>query len=278
MTQGRGFTEYQSVSSVEPLRQGDVLESTAESPTAWNRHLLVITADCDFAYDKHQGRVTCIPLLSKEEYLLELQIPKIRETAESRIVAEAKRILRATANPNVSEKRLREWPQERETEEILKSLQVPEEKKAVIGGLLDGLRDLAEKRGSLTEAVDAVVRAQLKLPNAQSEEKLRQAVRSRLENTFKNPPGDALFLSAVADRYEDGYFAYLRHFEQVWQPEITLGPSRLPLSYRRLSRLEDTYTHAIAQRFALVFMAIGLPDTYEEMRELHASSLWEDVR
>lgn len=278
MAEARGFTEYRSVAISEPLRQGDVLERVSQEPTVWNRHLLVITADCDFAHGKNQGRVTCVPLLTKDEYLLELHIPKIREQVTAKLVTGVQKILRDLGAPNVSESRLRDWSKEQPTEEILSLLSVPEDKKGIVGGILDSIREISETPVSVLEAVNTLVAAQRRLPNAQSETNIRSGISDRLQNAFKQPPGDALFLSALADRYEDGYFAYLRHLEQIWEPQISLGPSRSALEYRRLSRLQENYTYAIAQRFALVFMSIGLPTAYEEMRDFHAALLVEDIK
>lgn len=277
MTGRDGFVEYQSVAITEPLRQGDVLERVGDDATAWNRHLLVMTADCDFAHDKHQGRVTCVPLLTKDEYLLELQIPKLRDQATLKLVAGLETALAALGTPEISKARLRDWPREEATDTILTSLAVPDEKRETVGGLVDGIRDLGAVTDTLAAATAALVKAQRRLPNGQSEKNLRAQVVDRLRNAFKQPPGDALFLSALADGHDYGYFAYLRHLEQIWQPQVSLGPSRSAVKYRRLSRLQHNYTHAIAQRFALVFMSIGLPDSYEEMRDLHADLLGEDI-
>lgn len=277
MAEAGGFIEYRTVAISEPLRQGDVLERVSKDTTVWNRHLLVITADCDFAHDKHHGRVTCVPLLTKDEYLLELQIPKLREQAIVKLVTCVQKALQDIEAPNLSDSRLRGWPLEESTDGILSLLRVPEGQVDFIGGLFNGIRELSETPASVAEAVNSLVTAQRRLPKPQNEKNLRSAVRDRLQNTFKQPPGDALFLSALGESYGDGYFAYLRHLEQIWEPEIALGPSRSAVGYRRLSRLQESYTHAIAQRFALVFMSIGLPDAYEEMRNLHAELLGENI-
>lgn len=272
-----GFVEYRPVAITEPLRQGDVLERVADDATAWNRHLLVMTADCDFAHDKHHGRVTCVPLLTKDEYILELQIPKLRRQAALKLVADLQKVLSGLGTPAISEARLREWPHEQSTESILTSLAVPDASRDAVGGMLDSIRELGGVASTVAEATAALVRAQRRLPNAQSEKNLRSQIVNRLQNAFRQPPGDALFLSALADGHDYGYFVYLRHLEQIWEPQVSLGPSRSVVEYRRLSRLQEKYTHAIAQRFALVFMTIGLPDAYEEMRDLHADLLGEDI-
>lgn len=277
MVTSESFIEYRAVTITEPLRQGDVLESVSQTPTAWNRHLLVITADCDFAHHKHQGRVTCVPLLTKDEYLLELQVPKLWEQATVKLLGGLQNELRNLGAPNVTDERLRAWPQEQKTDEILTLLSVPEDRLGIVGGMIDAIRDLATQPTSLVEAANFWVTAQLRLPSPPSEKNLRTQIRERFRNIFKQTPGDALFLSALAEGHDHGYFAYLRHLEQIWEPQIALGPSRSPEGYRRVSHLQDKYTHAIAQRFALVFMSIGLPNAYEEMRDLHAELLGEDI-
>ncbi|MDO2970940.1 hypothetical protein [Mycobacteroides abscessus] len=249
----------------------------ADDATAWNRHLLVITADCDFAHDKHHGRVTCVPLLTKDEYLLELQIPKFRHQALVKVVAALQEVLESLGRNGISETRLREWPLEQSTDAILTLLAIAGDKRDVVGGMVDAIRELGSAASTVAEATAALVQAQRRLPNAQSEKNLRTNLVGRLQNAFKQPPGDALFVSALADGHDYGYFVYLRHLEQIWEPQVSLGPSRSVVEYRRLSRLQEKYTHAIAQRFALVFMTIGLPDAYEEMRDLHADLLGEDI-
>ena len=102
-------------------------------------------------------------------------------------------------------------------------------------------------------------------------------VSDRVKLAFAQTPGDALFLSAIAPAHEGGYFAYLRHLEQVWQPDISIGPAVKGAKYRRIARLQDRFTHALVQRFGLVFMSIGLPTEYEEMRTLHAELIGDGI-
>ncbi|GAA2125052.1 hypothetical protein GCM10009843_22380 [Nocardioides bigeumensis] len=271
------FAEYRPVALSEPLRQGDVLERVAADASPWDRHLLVITADCDLAHDKHQGRVTCVPLLTKDEYLLELQVPKLQEQATAKLLRVLAQALEALGAPAISDARLREWPREQDTEQILLALNVPAEKHDLIGGLLNGVRILGGSAPDLQVATAGLISAQRLLPNPQTEKNLLAQIVSRFQSAFKQPAGDALFLSAIADGHDHGYFAYLRHLEQIWEPQVTLGPSRSEVQYRRISRLRENFTHVIAQRFALVYMSIGLPDSYEEMRNLHAELLGDGL-
>jgi hypothetical protein len=70
----------------------------------------------------------------------------------------------------------------------------------------------------------------------------------------------------------------LRHLELLWEPEIAVGPTRVEHRFRRIAHLQDRYTHAMVQRFALVFMSIGLPREYEEVRDLHSELMGESYQ
>ncbi|WP_433231430.1 hypothetical protein ACQP2H_05610 [Micromonospora sp. CA-248260] len=271
------FTEYREVSVTDPLRQGDIIEAVAAGASMWQRHLLVITADCDLAFAKHQGRVTCVPLLTTDEYLMEMQIPRLREKYSKKAIGLLCSLMPEGA-PAVSETRLRAWCSEAEPNEIASSLGLSGRDAETVSAVLTSIRFLDSPAGSLKEAVDGLVEALLALPNAQKREKIVQQIVNALKAPYAQPPGDALFLSAIAPRHDLGYFVYLRQLEQVLEPEIAIGPTRIFARYRRISRLQDRYVHALAQRFALVFMSIGLPVEYEEIRDLHSELLGENFR
>lgn len=134
------FGEFRAIRSSEPLRQGDVLESSEEDAPMWRRHLLVLTADCDLAFDKHQGRVTCVPLLRADEYLIEMQIPRLRERIVKRILDQASDLLRRAGKPTLSPTRLHEWPQEQSSRQITDALDLSADDAIKFSALVDGIR------------------------------------------------------------------------------------------------------------------------------------------
>lgn len=273
------FVEYREAPSSHPLRQGDILEATDEDAEQWARHLCVLTADCDFAHGKHTGRVTCVPILTAEEYLMEFQIPKLRD----RLAKTPLQLIKAackSAAPNVSEHRLRQWPQEQATAEIVRSLRLDDTRVREVELAIEALRLIDTPAGSLREAVRHLIGAQLSTAAPPLPDRAAHTVTQVLHDTYRNPPGDALFISAIAPTLRGGYFIYLRHLEQVWQPTIALGPSDTAyrkLKYRRISKFDDRFCHAIVQRFAMVFLPIGLPYEYEEIRDLHATAMKESL-
>ena len=291
------FVEYRVVSGSEPLRQGDVLEAVdttvppgsqsqgpsefsepiAAAPPKWRKHLCVITADCDFAFKKHLGRVTCIPFLTRDDYLLEMHIPRLRERLVKKPLKEINKTLARMNGPRISESRLREWVSEEDPNAIVSSLQISGSEAESVLKSLASLRAFEAPAESLESATSALVNAQLMASTPPTRKNAIKTVQEALQGAFSQPSGDALFISAFAPGHDDGYFAYLRHLEQVWEPQIVTNSVRKVASYRRIARLQDRYIHALVQRFAMVFMSIGLPPEYEELRNLHSELLGEQI-
>ncbi|WP_125792447.1 hypothetical protein [Amycolatopsis sp. WAC 01376] len=272
------YPEYRNISVTDPLRQGDILEAADPAASHWQRHLLVITADCDFAHAKHQGRVTCVPVLTAQEYLLEMQIPRIREAALKKFVATLRATLASTSAANISDQRLRAWPCETAPGDIVASLELDARKTATARAALESIRLASQPAESLGQAVEFLIDSYLAASAPQKRDNIVNGIVSKLKGPYSQPPGDALFLSAIAPECDLGYFVYLRHLEQVREADIALGPTRRTANYRRIARLQDRYAHALVQRFALVFMSIGLPAEYEEIRELHSDYLGENFK
>lgn len=275
MTARQSFVEYRDVSVTDPLRQGDVIEAVDPDASKWQRHLLVITADCDFANAKHEGRVTCVPLLTQDEYLMEFQIPRVRQDVLRKNTAALKSIIAKSTGRELTDERLREWAVEQSPEDIVATLGIEAGAAGGAQQLLTSIRLAMSLPSNLDLAVSQLVTAQVEIPNGKQAANAQREVRQKLTAHYKNPPGDALFLSSVAPTLDSGYFVYLRHLEQIREPGIAIGPTRAPASYRRLSRLQDRFIHALSQQFAMMFMAIGLPREYEEIRDLHSDLLGE---
>lgn len=272
------FVEYGAVRATDALHQGDILESVDKEASMWKRHLLVITADCDFAHGKHQGRVTCVPLLAASEYLLELHIPRIREKLLRRPLIELKDLAARHAKVQLSEKRLREWVQEEAPESITSAMGVSGDDLTKASGYIRSISLMTASSTTLEEAMENLVSGQMACIPSPKRETAVARVGDPVRQAYSQPPGDALFVGAIGPSLESGYFAYLRHLEQVREPQIATGPSLRDVEYRRVSRLKDRYSHALVQRFAMVFLSIGLPGEYEEIRDLHADLVAGDLK
>jgi hypothetical protein len=269
----QSFVEYRDVTVTDPLRQGDILEATNEDANKWQRHLIVLTADCDFANRKNQGRVTCVPLLTQDEYNLEFQIPRISEKLIGKCTDALGGIIRSAKGPSISAERLRAWPLEQSADEIVEALGLLGTAAHDATRLISAIRAASNPPEDLDEAVQELIAASVNIPNGKQTKAATNDIVSSLTSHYSTPPGDTIFLSAVSSDMQDGYFVYLRHLEQIKEPDIILGPRRATAKYRRLARLHDRYIHAMSQQFALVFMSIGMPSDYEDMRKVHSQLL-----
>lgn len=270
------FSEAMAVASNAPLRQGDVLEASDERASLWQRHLVVITADCDLAHDKNQGRVTCVPLLTAEEYLCHIHLKRRRVAATDALIQALSEALEGTRAANVSAERLLEWTLLESPETIMEDAGVAEGARSQVGALVSAVQRLSTAAPSLKVAADWLFEAQA-LHAPRPRPGLAKDLSGHVKNAFTSTPGDALFLSSIAPGLDLGYFAYLRHHEIVWETDIAVSPERVRREYRRIGRLRDRYIHNLVQRFATVFMTIGLPDAYESTRAVHADVMRETI-
>lgn len=271
------FREYRLAPAGEPLRQGDILESVDAETSKWQRRLLVLTADCDFAHGKHQGRVTCVPLLESREYLLEFQLPALCANYSKKPLAALQAQVEVAGFSSVGMDRLIEWTSEESTTNILRDLNVPVARLAELSGQIDALRMLHSSFPSLEAGIDAFAKAIEKTGLARSRFDAVKRVKTDIRSRFSTLPGDAMFFGAVGPGNSEGYCAYLRHIEQVWESDVAVAPTRSVVSHRRLARLQDRFTDAVAQKFGMVFMSIGLPSGYEEGRRRHGEQLGEGI-
>jgi hypothetical protein len=271
------FREYQLPSIGAPLRQGDILEAVDRSVSKWERRLLVLTADCDFANDKHQGRVTCVPILDSSDYLLEFQLPAIRAGYAKKPAAALQAASEKVGFTGVSRDRLTAWATEDSTPQILAALEISEAKAIEFAGYIDALRMLYAEYKSLNSGIEGFATAIEKSGLVKTRDEALARVKGDLRSRINSLPGDAVFLGAVGPADADGYFAYLRHIEQLWEADISVTPTRSAVTHRRLARLSDRFTDAVAQQFGMVFMSIGLPAIYEEGRRRHADALGEGI-
>jgi hypothetical protein len=269
------FSEFIEVSASDLLQQGDVLEAVDPLASKWTRHLLVITADCDLKYEKHHGRVTCVPILTTSDYLLEMHFPKVKERTAAKAFELIRKALDSVGVLNTTDARLREWLVASEPRQVADEFAFSEEMRELFVGGAATVKRLQEE----ADSVDGMLRllaesAALLEPKRKSDGIDRELV-TGARQVFSSTPGDAQFLGAFTPHHRDGYFVYLRQLEQLWEADIRLVAPSPSATHRRIGRLSDRMTMAIVQRFALVFMAIGLPTDYEDMRQLHAETIGE---
>lgn len=268
------YREAVSRSTDAPLRQGDVIEAADDGASPWTRHLLVITADCDLANNKNSGRVTCIPLLSADDYLLHIYFPEQQRKILDRFASEFNSEIVRHGKNSLSPARILEWTLEVSAwPELAIALDLPSDKTQEAEKKFNGIRLLNNAKATVNETLENLVEAQLLHTGPKKRDVLTAAAHDAVANRFRNTPGDALFLRSIAPNYDSGYFAYLRHIEQIWEQKIAISPMQTEVTHRRIGALVDRFAHAVVQRFAMVFMPIGLPTDYEESRNAFSDDL-----
>ena len=267
------FPEWTEPPTGGPIRQGDVISSVGETSDVWRRNLVVITADCDLAKAKHDGALTCVPILRLTDYLLMFRFEKLRDALATRVVgkllADVRNANPNTAVPNISVQRFKRWVVEEDLDSVLHSfvgVVMPEPAPK----LLKCVRSLlTEQPQELTSVVELLAVAKTALGDFKDLDKARSATAGDLASTLKSLPGDVLLINEISAADSGGYVVYLRRAFEIEDSSVVTSYSRLPHDARfaRVSRLRAPYVYALTQQFGAVFSAIGLPTTYEQARE-----------
>lgn len=266
------FPEWLALTVDQPVRQGDILKALHLESDPWRRLLVVITADCDLAKDKHGGALTCIPVLDAEHYLMSFRFEKLRNGLVDKLISRALHQLsqqRGEAGAiKVSAHRMRQWLVEEQVSDIIASLPGPSPEAFEADAQV--CRDLlCERPRNLTDGIALLARVKVALGEAKDQERATRSVGSDIVASLRTLPGDALFLNELSPAHDAGYVAYLRRVLEVHVSEVAVSMSRLPHQsrYLRTSRLRSPYLYALTSKFASVFTAIGLPAEYESARD-----------
>lgn len=239
-----------------------MLESVSPGSDRYEQLALVITADCDLAHQKHGGLITCVPILTADHYIAEFGLHRERAKTTDLLFEDYEYHNNKEDRTGLSREALLEICGRMPAPQVIEHAGISED----LSGTIHALCELATEASDISSAREQLKFAGSKLRQSKTEAAVQKRVADLISNTLKNTPGDALFLSRIAPNEDRGYFAYLRRVETLYEDEISISPGTPNVKYRRISRLRDTYIHALSQRFASVFMAIGLPDAYENSR------------
>lgn len=250
-----------------PVRQGDIFEWTTPSDDPWRQQGIVLTADCDLAFNKHRGVMTYAPILALREYVALMLLPELVADAVDKAfkqllqeVHRAQSEIAARFPTPMSLPVLRRWVETQPSSSIVADLEIADSQRASgleskIEALLTAQRLAAS--GDHDEQVDAYLSI-----NPQGPAKLYSRISAKLARL----PSDALFLTALPDR-DGGFIIYLRLLRELAEEvavraDLTSRHARA----RRIARLTSPYRYRMTQQLADVFGAIGLPVDYEERR------------
>jgi hypothetical protein len=275
---GSQFQEWSHLRAQEPIRQGDILRAIASDGDPWRRWLIVITADCDLAHAKHDGALSCVSVLHHLDYISRFRTEKVSSAIEDRIIREILKIVSAApfdspdmqSRPKVSPPRMSAWIMEADPAEILSTLGISNSPGTKMHLYMQCYRDLVKGResGEISLLLDAFASAKFAMGEGKSKNSTRAGVAKELAASLKTLPGDAIFISSLADDARDGYVAYLRRIHEVQDHHVTRSTVSVPkdAQFYRMGRLTAPYIYALTQQVGTVFGAIGLPTEYEIKR------------
>lgn len=277
---GEVFPEWMDIHPSRPLRQGDVLVAVVPNSDEWHKLLIVLTADCDLAREKHGGALTCVSVLPKDSYLIWFRYENQRNLLCDRLAEQLISVYDQNANEEpkaqVSRWRMREWVVESHPSIVADELGLDPGKTSQFIALAEPIRDLtASAPDTIGTAVDKLAKAKHALGDSATREKADAAVRKDLSQFLRSLPGDAIYLNELSLEHSSGYVAYLRRVIEVNDCAVVTSQSRIPhdAAYLRVARLRSPYIYALTQQFAAVFSAIGLPSAYESARNRSLTEL-----
>jgi hypothetical protein len=277
---GAGFTECDSLTTDDPLQQGDVFEWLGPEPP-WRRFGIVITADCDLFFEKHSGILSYVPVIPLTEYLTLFHLPKRFEEHRQPVIEElvvAVRKHQAAAHPEfpepISEQAILRWVERDGPIGMIDQLGVVDHvERSRIVKLAEDYRSAvhAAATGTFDEQVGALTRLR-----EHRSKKAAKVTWNEISSLVKRLPGDAFFIGTLAVAHESGYVAYLRLVRDVRQDEVAVRQSDLgrgSTKARRIARLRSPFIYALTQQLGAVFSSIGLPTPYEDNRSRLVSVL-----
>jgi hypothetical protein len=270
------FSECEYVDPAQPLLQGDVVRSLSTASDPWDALAVVVTADCDIENDKHGGRVTCVPVVPLTTYLATYYLPRRVARLADSLSEQFVSIMRKAQKENfadferpISLARAKSWVLETSPAEVASSLKLVGQQRVLFASFAEQFAALNRlKQGDFEEYCGAFISTQqLRMPTKEAGS-IRQGLRLDLAGHTNELPGDALFLNSLGDGLDRGYVAYLRVMRELPDESVALKSSQISfdMTHERISRMRSPYVHALTQRLAAVFSAIGLPSEYEKAR------------
>jgi len=265
-----------------PLGQGDVIIRRIQGGDVFERVGVVVTADCHLAHKKHRGHLNFVPVLPSSTYLAVTWIDD--HLQERRLLAEGElhRVMRDAHSAvlghisNLTPDRAASWAREAGSDEIQSALRLP----AVSpdGDRIAVLADLLKQLDQLSYASFEAARDLLFLfCDARLGKNFRNTAES-LSKRLLQLPDDAFFLNGGSELTDpSGYVCYLRLLQRVDESEISLTNNPLldrgERQYRRIGRVRSPFVYALTQSLGYMYSTIGLPTTYEGLRNEAVTAL-----
>lgn len=245
------------------LRQGDILELGGATNPYGCTAGVILTADCDLVQQKHYGHLLVCPLLTAQEYLLRIWLPKRVTKLAERVRKDVRRKL-AECDPGLEEI----------SEEYLELLMFEEKSvRAAFEGVdvdANKLEDLI-RLGNLLRAISGQNLDVTELCSAQSEadsrplDKVRAATMSDFRSHLTQDSQEIVVLPDALTASSLAHVILLRSPFSVAVADIgeSLGNG---VSAKRVATFHPQIKFLIAQKFGFLFSRIGMPAEVERER------------
>lgn len=265
--------EWLTPDSETPVRQGDILISRDHQTGKIESTYLVITADCDISKEKFGSQIAVLRIISHNSYLMEVwgekKLNKAVKDELSKLHAQIMKwhsklingdsSLTATAALN--------WLMRVGSEEIVKSLNIPENQKAKVERSLNSTYK-AFKLLDNTTLSDLEKFVQFR---AHSEEKSPEVVLEATVGSAQKEalPDDTFFLPELPENLGQGAVILLREIIGIDPKWIFLKATEAVSTrhYLRIARLKPEIKYAVSQAFGSLYSRIGMSADYEARRK-----------
>lgn len=249
-----------------PLRQGDVLRRVPTAGHNGPRWLFILTADCDIAQRKHADFLTCLEIISCNEYYENhVCVTLVEQELQNSLREFADLVQRIDSRRDPSVSRLSK-------DDIFAWLDIcaPSE----IARRLDARHKETEKLSLVRQKIQLLAMYSLPSPRDRIEalwkaiEKPPSKISLELRNIFqKHIPNSFFFLPYLPGDKENGFFVLVNKIHSVSEENIRMASQHAAqtaaASYARIGHLPDRVRFSIVQRAVYIFSRIGFETAYE---------------
>jgi hypothetical protein len=268
------------LSTDSPVRQGDIFAwSNWTERGDWEKFGIIVTADCDIAHERSSTFFTYLPILPLKSYIQQVWVKeRLTKLANShqRLITDEIHRYHLRINPSALQLQaaaLHRWVTESSDDHIIAELRISEHKEANnLRRLLSTYRLLVNigTEKDPTRLVSAYCEARAQKQAVHVEKAAESIARDAQSDVVRNLPFECFFLSSLPQIPDLGFIVMLRYIQPIQQAALTTSfelAKTDPGRAYRLGRLSPTFKYALTQRFANLFVRIGLPVEYEEWRE-----------
>jgi hypothetical protein len=280
--------EFERIHDQDEPAQGDLIEWIGtDHQVPWNTFAVVVTADCDIAWNKNRGILSYVPALVAEDFIWEhwrkdrlgTQLPSLIKKAATRISRWRQKFDSAAAD--LSPEAVEAWLTRAKPVEIIDELGVED------NGERANLLNVLEPAELVMQTLQCVA-PDFKLlndafccinPKALVDDGI---IVNEVQKSWGALPGDVFHLPSMPEeatnRTAGGLFLMLRNIRQIDASYVTARPDDVRTGNakaKRIARVTAPYRYAITQNLARVFADIGLPEDHETRRKHAAQRLFE---